>query len=248
VALLVFAWSPAATFDRVDRRAARESPRRNASPRSTQGYASARSRSTSRGMARVVEIARRPATVDREERHRRALKARIRNERAMGRRSPASLLRDGEVLVANDEKGVVYLNLGRRNGLREGAVFLVWRPGKANKCERIAAIRVAHVERTSAEAWITKRFADGVPVVAGMNVSNPLFDPGRQLNVYLARDLVLRDDAYKAIDTAGGAAIPELDDTVNVIVARDVLAFREDAESIGALVVPEADLELYSTW
>jgi len=189
----------------------------------------------------------RRGTAARTDRRRRALEARIRNEAVCcSSRVPKEGPKDAEVLVASDDRALVYINLGRRNGLRPDALFVVWRLGRDRVREEVAVIRVARVDRTSAEARITKRIADGVPIVAGMSVSNPFFASRRPLRVYLARDLVPRDDAYRAIDLAGARAVPELDDTVNVIVARDIETVRGPAERIGALVVPEADLERYA--
>lgn len=150
----------------------------------------------------------------------RALEARIRNEKIVKAVALKEDPKDGEVLVANPRKGIVYLNLGRRNRLSAGTRFEVWRPGKGNVREQIAVVLVTKVDRTSAEASIIKQIDPRVPVTAGMNVSNPFYDPTKTLRVYIYGDLkeYPTEVARKRLAQSGMQISPVLDDTVNVII------------------------------
>lgn len=150
----------------------------------------------------------------------RALEARIRNEKEVKAIALKEDPKDGEVLVASPSKGIVYLNLGRRNRLSAGTRFKVWRPGKGNMREDIAVVLVTKVDRTSAEASIIKQLAPRVPVTAGMNVSNPFYDPTKTLRVYIYGDLrkYPTEVARKRLAQSGMQISPVLDDTVNVII------------------------------
>ena len=99
-----------------------------------------------------------------------AQKDRLRNIKKKQAIDAAEDPKDGEVLVANSRKNLVYINLGRRNKVSAGTKFKVWRAGKGNAREDIAVIRVLKVDRTKSEARIVRRLNSRVPVTAGMNM------------------------------------------------------------------------------
>jgi hypothetical protein len=171
----------------------------------------------SKGANDMANYERQIATLQRQIR---ALEARIRNEKMVKEIALKEDPKDGEILVASPRKGIVYLNLGRRNRLSAGTRFKVWRPGKGNQREDIAVVLVTKVERTSSEASIIKQIDPRVPVTAGMNVSNPFYDPTKTLRVYIYGDLKQypTEVARKRLAQSGLQISPVLDDTVNVII------------------------------
>jgi len=171
----------------------------------------------SKGAQESADFAKQIATLQRQIR---ALEARIRNEKIVKAIALKEDPKDGEILVANPRKGIVYINLGRRNRLSAGTRFKVWRAGKGNKREDIAVVLVTKVDRTSAEASIIKQIDPRVPVTSGMNISNPFYDPSKTLRVYIYGDLKQypTEVARKRLAQAGMQISPVLDDTVNVII------------------------------
>ncbi|MHC4549791.1 MAG: hypothetical protein ACYTEZ_13545 [Planctomycetota bacterium] len=128
--------------------------------------------------------------------------------------------KDGEVLYAAPRRGLVFINRGRRNKLPNGTRFTVWRKGKGDVRQDIALVRVIQVDRTKSTARILKWINPRVPVAEGMNISNPFYDPNRQLKVYIYGDLrqYPTEVAKRRLAESNVVVARRLDDTVNVIV------------------------------
>ena len=141
--------------------------------------------------------------------------------------------KDGEVLVADSRQGLVFINLGRTRKVGPGMRFTVWRSGKGNIREDIAVVRVIDSDATKSTCRILESLNPRVPPSAGMNVSNPFYDPHKTLNVYIYGDLRYfpSDLAKRRLAESGAKVMDTLDDTVNVIVLGDPPAPTGDEEA-----------------
>ncbi len=204
-----------------------------------------------------------------------AWKGRVINEKEKKAIAMAEDPKDGEILVASDTFGTVWINLGRQHKVSAGQKFTVWRAGKGNVREDVAMIRVLSVEQTRAEARIIKE--SGVSVVKGMNISNPFYSPTDTLRVHISGDLkrYTTDTAKARLAASGVTMVDRLDDTVQIIVlgeppvevsdgdgddpavaerkaklARDKRLDEviEKARAIGAIVVTEDVLATFVEW
>ncbi len=216
--------------------------------------------------AKSVRLAQRETT---------AWKGRVVNEKVKKELALAEDPKDGEILVASDTFGTVWINLGRKHKVSAGQKFTVWRAGKGNVRENVGMIRVLSVEQTRAEARIIQD--SGVAIVKGMNISNPFYSPTDEIHVHISGDLKrYTTDTAKARLAASGVMVHDrLDDTVQVIVlgeppvevgegdsedpavaerkaklARDKRLDEviEKARAIGAIVVTEEVLASFVEW
>jgi len=153
-------------------------------------------------------------------RDRNAWRDRARNEKVKKEIALKEDPKDGEVLVADARRGLVFINRGRKNQVSRGTRFTVWRPGKGNIRENIANIRVIDVERTRATCRIVEQLDPRTPVAEGMNISNPFYDPNKRLRVYIYGELTQYPTnlAKRRLAESGVIVADELDDRVNVIV------------------------------
>jgi hypothetical protein len=128
--------------------------------------------------------------------------------------------KDGEVLEASATRGTVWINLGRKNKVTNGTKFTVWQPGKGDVRDEIAVIRVINVGDTSSEAAVVKQIDLRRSATKGMNISNPFYDPTRELIVHIWGDLqnYTTNVAERRLAATGVRVAPTLDDTVNVVV------------------------------
>jgi hypothetical protein len=128
--------------------------------------------------------------------------------------------KDGEVLVADARTGLVFINLGRQRKVGPGMRFTVWRAGKGNVREDIAVIRVVSSDDSKSTCRILEAKNTRVPVAAGMNVSNPFYDPNETLRVYIYGNLqhYTTDLAKRRLAESGAVVVDTLDDSVKVIV------------------------------
>jgi len=128
--------------------------------------------------------------------------------------------KDGEVLVADHRQGLVFINLGRNFKVAPDMKFMVWRLGKGNVREDVAEVRVIEVNDKRSTCRVLKLMDPRVPVAAGMNISNPFYDPHKKLRVYIYGNLRYypSDLAKRRLAESGCSVSDRLDDTVNVIV------------------------------
>jgi len=164
----------------------------------------------------------------------RALQDRLANERNKKALALAEDPKDGEVLVADVRTGLVQINLGRRNKVSNGTKFFVWRAGKGDMRQNVAVVQVIRVQSTGARARIIKLLNPRVPVTAGMNISNPVYDPYKPLKIYIYGELrrYPTEVAKRRLAASGAVISPRLDDTVDVIVLGEppVAAAGEESE------------------
>ena len=164
----------------------------------------------------------------------RAIAEKVRKELAL-----AEDPKDGEVLVADQRRGLVFINRGRRHKVSRGTRFTVWRPGKGNIREDIARVRVINVDDTKSTArileWINRR----VPVAQGMNISNPFYDPYKKLRCYIYGDLRTypTDVAKRRLAESGVTVANRLDESIDIIV------LGEPPVTLGEDIEDEAEAE-----
>jgi hypothetical protein len=129
------------------------------------------------------------------------------------------------VIRADLGEGVVHINRGRRNKLPNGTRFIVWRTGKDN-----------------VRARMLKSLNPSVPIMEGMNISNPFYDPLRQLKVYIYGDLKQypAEVVKRRLAASNVTVAARLDDTVNVVVLGEPpVAVVEDVEDEAEAEVAE---------
>jgi hypothetical protein len=169
------------------------------------------------------------------------------SERCRRTRGPIRC-KDGEVLVVSG--GSIYLNIGEEHGVQNGLRFCVWRRGKQLDCEEFALVEVYDLElrhcATRAVEWFDPR-----PITKGMAVSNPFFDPKRELTVYVPPHVRVctPGDAEAWMQACGSHTSRSANDWVNVMVLAPNAGYpeyesdlREKARVAGAIVVEEDDL------
>jgi RNAse (barnase) inhibitor barstar len=130
---------------------------------------------------------------------------------------------DGEVLVADQRQGLVFINRGRDFRVEPGRKFMVWRLGKGNVREDIAEVEVIDVDDTKSTCRIIRWLNTRVPVAEGMSVSNPFYDPYKKLRVYIHGNLRYfpSDLAKRRLAESGCIVENQLTDNVNVVVLGD---------------------------
>lgn len=160
-----------------------------------------------------------------------ALQNRINNERIRKELALAEDPKDGTVIAVSKTRGTCYINLGKRNRLSRGTKFKVWRAGKGNRRQDIAVIKVLSVDEGKAECSVVSR-TGVIRVTAGMNISNPFFDPHGKLRAYIFGDLskYTTEVARRRLAAAGVSVARHLDDTVNLIILGEPRVTVEDVE------------------
>ncbi|MGH7163544.1 MAG: BRCT domain-containing protein [Planctomycetota bacterium] len=128
--------------------------------------------------------------------------------------------KDGEVVEVGETLETVWIDRGRADRLGGDTTFVVWRPGKGNMRENVAEVRVINVLDRISEARIIRKLDPRVPVTKGMNISNPFYDPKKQLTIHVWGDLKSfpSEIAEKRLAAAGCRVSQRLDHTVNVVV------------------------------
>ncbi len=116
---------------------------------------------------------------------------------------------DGTVLKVNAAEGVVYIGLGREDGVRSGMPFSVYSRsgGIPDDGKGKAGIEVVNVFESTSECRVTQR-ERGEPILEGDLVANPVFDPSRKFTFAVAGDFDLDFDGR--IEDAGGQDVARL--------------------------------------
>jgi len=116
---------------------------------------------------------------------------------------------DGKILTAIPGDEVVYIDLGRREGLTLGLQFAVYsaETGIPADGRSKAQIEVVSINDTSAECRIVRQGLHQV-ILEGDLVANPIFDPSRPLSFVIAGEFDLNRDGMP--DRDGAEAIASL--------------------------------------
>jgi hypothetical protein len=116
---------------------------------------------------------------------------------------------DGKILTAVPGDEVVYIDLGRKDGLTLGLQFAVYSAdvGIPEDGRSKAQIEVVSINATTAECRIVRQGRHEV-ILEGDLVANPIFDPSRPLSFVIAGNFDLDRDGM--VDRDGAAAIASL--------------------------------------
>lgn len=137
---------------------------------------------------------------------------------------------DGKVLRAIPGSGIIYANLGARDGVKPGMTFVVFSgSGERNEDFRgKGAVEIATVLEDTCECRVT-RSAAGRPIIEGDMLVNVAFERGRKPKFAIVGQFDLNHDGEIDPDGAeriaaivqewGGQVVPEIDDTTEFLVA-----------------------------
>jgi len=116
---------------------------------------------------------------------------------------------DGKILTAVPGDEVVYIDLGRKDGLTLGLQFAVYsaETGIPADGRSKAQIEVVSINATSAECKIVRQGRNEV-ILEGDLIANPIYDPSRPLTFVVAGEFDLNRDGM--IDREGADAIAAL--------------------------------------
>jgi len=133
---------------------------------------------------------------------------------------------DGEILTAVPGDGVVYINLGRNNGLTLGLQFAVYSAETGIPANGVgkALIEVVSVSDSSAECRIANVARNQV-ILEGDLIGNPVFDPNRALQFTVIGQFDVDRDGIP--DRAGAETIASLIKNWGGRVSNDVSAMTD---------------------
>jgi len=128
---------------------------------------------------------------------------------------------DGRVLTAAPGDNVVYVNLGRKNGLILGLQFAVYSSltGIPEDGRGKALVEVVSIGDDSSECRIVSR-APGQVIVKDDLIANPVYDPNRPLTFVVVGEFDLDRDGI--LDRDGGATLESLITTWGGQVSKDI--------------------------
>ncbi len=114
---------------------------------------------------------------------------------------------DGTILTAVPGDEVVYVDLGRRDGLTLGLQFAVYsaETGIPADGRSKAQIEVVSINATSAECKIVRQGRNQV-ILAGDLIANPIYDPSRKMVFVITGSFDLNRDGIMDRDGAGAMA------------------------------------------
>jgi hypothetical protein len=116
---------------------------------------------------------------------------------------------DGRILTAVPGDKVVYINLGKKNGLTLGLKFAVYsgQSGIPEDGKAKAQIEVASISDSSAECTITQ-IAPNAIIMEGDVIANPIYDPNSPLTFVVSGDFDMDHDGNN--DRNGNLVIEDL--------------------------------------
>ncbi|MGQ9648917.1 MAG: hypothetical protein ACUVXJ_02285 [Phycisphaerae bacterium] len=138
-------------------------------------------------------------------------------------------VKDGVIVRTVPAGDIVYIDLGRRDGVRVGMTFSVYSPVRGIPADGKgkATIEVANVFETTAECRVTSR-TPGEPVLVDDIIANPVFDRSRQFTFAVVGDFDLNFDGrpedvggkevIRLIDRLGGKVVNKVDTDTDFMV------------------------------
>ncbi len=114
---------------------------------------------------------------------------------------------DGKILTAVPGDEVVYVDLGRRDGLTLGLQFAVYSADTGIPVDgrSKAQVEVVSINATSAECRIVRQGRNQV-ILSGDLIANPIYDPSRPMVFVVTGSFDLNRDGVKDSDGAGAVA------------------------------------------
>lgn len=135
---------------------------------------------------------------------------------------------DGQIIKTAENSDVVYINLGKKDNIRQGMTFAVYGKGSDNKMETKGSIRVINVTETVSECQIIAQASKDDPIVAGDNVANLVFNTSRAYVFVVKGDFDLynsgmpnkagHDEIVQIIKRFGGKVAEDLDFETDYVV------------------------------
>ena len=118
-------------------------------------------------------------------------------------------IKDGHVVRTFARNDIVYIDLGRRDGLKPGMTFSVYSADRGIPADGRgkAAIEVTNLDDKTSECRVTTKTPSD-PILEGDVIANPVFDKSRQFNFAVAGDFDLDFDGM--IDDPGGKQVARL--------------------------------------
>ncbi|NLX23879.1 MAG: hypothetical protein GXY55_19680 [Phycisphaerae bacterium] len=113
---------------------------------------------------------------------------------------------DGRIVRAVAGDQIVYISLGRRDGVKRGMTFAVYSRtrGIPEEGKGKATIEVSEIFETTSECHVTST-TPGDPILESDVIANPVFDRSRKYNFLVAGDFDLNFDDQ--IDDPGGEQV-----------------------------------------
>jgi hypothetical protein len=157
------------------------------------------------------------------------LVARLAEFRPSAERLSLLQLKDGTVVDAVAGEDIVYIDLGRANGIKPGMTFAVYSAvrGIPPDGKGKASVKVINVFETASECLATTT-TEGDPVLPGDIVANPVYDRSRRLAFAVAGDFDLDFDGkiddpggervMQIIESAGSRVVDKIDTRTDFIV------------------------------
>lgn len=136
---------------------------------------------------------------------------------------------DAKIVRAIPGSDIVYISLGRRDGIKPGFSFEVFSPEgeRSDDFRGKASIEVTYADERTSECRVL-RSSYGRPIVEGDNVVNIAYEPNRKPKFVLRGEFDLDYDGIPDAEGAenvtaiirawGGQVVPELDETVDFVV------------------------------
>ncbi len=138
-------------------------------------------------------------------------------------------VKDGTVVRTAPDGEVVYISLGRSDGVKPGMTFSVYSPVRGIPADGKgkATIEVANVFDSSAECRVTSH-APGEPILSDDIIANPVFDRVRQFHFAVIGDFDLDFDGrpedpagrevMRLIERLGGKIMSKVDSNTDFVV------------------------------
>jgi len=160
---------------------------------------------------------------------------------------------DGEVVLSDNKLGHCWVNLGRRDGLRVGGIFEVFRYIKGGRRKAKGRIEIKKVQDNLSQAAIIESLdPKDDPIVKGDHIISPFFDKLETKEFVFAGELTnpiySKREVIKMIEEMGASVSRELSVTTDFLVAGKGAEETEEyarAIDLGITVLLESELFNY---
>jgi hypothetical protein len=160
---------------------------------------------------------------------------------------------DGEILLADNKLGHCWIDIGRREGLRVGSVFEVFRYIKGGRRKAKGRIEIKKIQDNLSQAAIIESLdPEDDPIVKGDHIISPFFDK-HEVKIFvfageLTNPIYSKVEVIKMIKEMGGDVARELNVETDFLVAGKGAEETEEyakAIDLGITVLREVELFNY---